>query len=305
MLAWVLGAVTASVLGSLFAAGDAAVTAIPEAVVQSLARESRSPFARYVKNRSRVLSRWLVCRITSIAISAALLQEAADEIAIRRFGPLFAMLGALVVYGTLAELFGTLGRQRPERLGAIALRVLLPLEWAAAPLAEPLAWIGRAIARAVPKGRRDARTTEQEVTCIVAQGERAGALANEPAQIIRNALAFKKLRAGEVKVTRSKGSAIEVSTLLARALEIVATDGHSRYPVYRESLDQIVGLLYAKDLFRAVRDKKVESGTLADITRSPAFFVTETQSLATILREMKASVSTSRSSQTSLVEPPA
>jgi CBS domain containing-hemolysin-like protein len=284
---WILGAIVASVLGSLFAAGDEAVTAIPEAVVQQLAREPKSPFERYLKSRARILSRWLVCRITSIAIAAALLQEAADEAGIRRFGPLLAMLGALVVYGTLAELFGTLGRQRPERVAAIALVVLRPLEYAAAPLAEPLAWLGRTMARIFPKPRRDARTTETEVAWIVTQGERTGALGNEPAQIIRNALEFKKISAGEVMVPRAKVSAIDSSTPLTRVFEIVANDGHSRYPVFKESLDQIVGLLYAKDLFRAVRDDKIETGKLLDLVRNPALFVSETQPLASILREMK------------------
>ncbi len=285
---WILGAIVASLLGSLFAAGDEAITAIPEAVVQSLAREPGSPYARFVKNRSRVLSRWLVCRVASIAIAAALLQEAADAAGIQRLGPLFAVLGALVVYGTLAELFGTLGRQRAVRVGALALIVLRPLEYLAAPLAEPLAWIGRFIARAVPKPRRDERTTETEVAWIVAQGERSGTLANEPAQIIRNALQFKRLSAGEVMVPRAKVSAIDSAISVTRALELVANDGHSRYPVYRESLDQIVGLLYTKDLFRVVRDDNVESAKLPDLVRSPALFVTETQSLASILREMRA-----------------
>jgi len=287
-IGWIVGAVVASVLGSLFAAGDAAVTAIPEAVVQSLAREPRSPFTRYVRDKSRILSRWLVCRITAIAIAAALLQEAADAFEMRRFGPIVAMLGALVVYGTLAELFGTLGRQRPERLGAMALIVLRPIEWASAPLAEPLSWLGRFIARAVPKPRRDARTTEAEVAWLVTQGERTGALGNGPAQIIRNALQFKRLRAGEVMVPRPKVCAIEVSTPLARALEIVSTEGHSRYPVYRDSLEHVVGLLYVKDLFRASRENKIETGKVADIVRMPALFVSETQPLATILREMQA-----------------
>ncbi len=284
---WIVGAALASILGSLFAAGDAAVTSIPEAVVQSLARDARSPFARYVRDRASVLSRWLVCRISAIAISAALLQEAADQAAIHAFGPLLAMAGAILFYGTLAELFGTLGRQRPERTGALALRVLRPLEWLAAPLAAPLAWLGALLERAVPKPGRDARTTETEVAWIVTQGERTGALANEPAQIIRNALQFKKLLAGEVMVPRAKVSAIEAATPLARVLELVNADGHSRYPVYRESLDQIVGLLYAKDLFRAVREKQLEAGKLGDLVRQPALFVSETQPLATILREMK------------------
>mgnify|MGYP001556414040 CR=1 FL=1 len=94
---WIVGAALASILGSLFAAGDAAVTSIPEAVVQSLARDARSPFARYVRDRASVLSRWLVCRISAIAISAALLQEAADQARIHAFGPLLAMAGAILV----------------------------------------------------------------------------------------------------------------------------------------------------------------------------------------------------------------
>jgi putative hemolysin len=284
---WIIGAVVASILGSLFAAGDAAVTAIPEAVVQQLARDPRSPFARYVRDRTRILSRWLVCRITAIAISAALLQEAADRAAVRAFGPVLAMLGALLVYGTLAEALGTLGSQRPQKLGALALRVLRPLEWAAAPVAEPLAWLGRAMARIVPKPRRDERTTETEVAWIVTQGERTGALGNEPAQIIRNALQFKKLRAGEVMVPRPKVSAIDASTPLPEVLELVTSEGHSRFPVYRESLDQIVGLLYAKDLFHAVKDKRLEGAQLVDLLRTPALFVSENQPLASILREMK------------------
>lgn len=284
---WIIGAVVASVLGSLFAAGDAAVTSIPEAVVQSLARDPRSPFARYLAQRSRILSRWLVCRVTAIAIAAALLQEAADQAGVRNIGPVLAMLGAIVVYGTLAELFGTLGTQRPQKLGALALKVLQPIELAAVPLADPLAWIGGFIARAVPKPRRDERTTETEVAWIVTQGERTGAIGNEPAQIIRNALQFRRLHAGEIMVPRAKLSAIESGTSLARVLEIVTAEGHSRYPVFRESIDQIVGLLYAKDLFRAVRDKQLDSGKLVDLVRTPALFVAETQPVASILREMK------------------
>ncbi len=278
----------ASGVGSLFAAGDSAVTSIPEGLLQSLAREPGSPFARYVDDRGRILARWLVCRVAAVAVAAALFQEAADQVGLTRFGPLFPAIASVLSYGTLAELVGVLGRHRPQKLGALALRVLRPFEWAAAPLAEPLAWLGRSVARAVPKPRRDARTTETDLDWIVTQGERTGTLGNEPAQIIRRALEFKDLRAGEVMVPRPKISAVEISTPLAKVLEIASSDGHSRYPVYRGSLDQIAGLLYAKDLFREVREGKLESGKLADLVRSPVLFVTETQAIASILREMQA-----------------
>jgi putative hemolysin len=280
----------ASGVGSLFAAADAAVTAIPEGLLQSLSRDATSPFARVAdpEDRGRILARWLVCRVAAVAIAAALFQEAADQVGLTRAGPLFPVIGSVLTYGTLAELLGVLGRQRPRTLGALALRVLRPLEWLVAPLAEPLAWLGRSVARAVPKARRDARTTESEVNWIVTQGERTGTLGNEPAQIIRRALEFKDLQAGEVMVPRPKISAVEISTPLAKVLEMVSSDGHSRYPVYRGSLDQVVGLLYAKDLFHAVRQGKLETGKLADLVRSPVLFVTETQSIASILREMQA-----------------
>ena len=71
-------------------------------------------------------------------------------------------------------------------------------------------------------------------------------------------------------------------------LALVTTDGHSRYPVYRETLDNVVGLLYVKDLFALVRDKRLGSAKLSDLVRAPVLFVAETQPAASVLREMRA-----------------
>ncbi len=288
-MGWIAGAVLASGVGSLFAAGDSALTSMPGAHLQMLGQEKGSAFARFVQDPERILSRWLVCRVVAIAIAAALFDEAANQMGSDpRLGPVLAVVGAVLTYGTFAELLGSLGRQRPEQIGAAALRFLLPLELATMPVAAPLAWLGRFVQRHVPKRHtHDARITETEVEWLVNEGERAGALANEPAQIIRNALEFSDLTAREVMVPRRKISAVEQSTPLSRVLELAASDGHSRYPVYREQLDQIVGLLYAKDLFRKVREGTL-SGKALDMVRTPVLFVSESQTIATILKEMRA-----------------
>jgi CBS domain containing-hemolysin-like protein len=157
------------------------------------------------------------------------------------------------------------------------------------PLAEPLAKLGRAFGRRfAPRRPVDARFTETEVEWVVTQGEKSGTLANEPAEMIRNVLEFKELTAREVMVPRRRISGIDVSTPLEHVVSIVATEGHSRYPVYRETLDNIVGLLYAKDLFAIMKEKKVGSTKLNDITRAPVLFVVETQPILSILREMRA-----------------
>jgi magnesium and cobalt exporter, CNNM family len=292
--AWTVGAaVLAALVGSLFAAGDAALTTLPEGRLQALvAMDDPMGFAfrRYGHDRLRVLSRWLVGRVVTISLAAALLADFADSYFSTRIGPLVAMAGAVVTYGTFAEIFGTLARRRPEQVGALALRFLWPLEWAVVPLAEPLAVLGRFIARRFPEepSADAARLTENEVEWVVAEGEKSGALAEEPAEMIRNVLDFKDQMAREVMVPRRKIVGFEAGTPLEKVIGVVSTEKHSRYPVYRETLDNVVGLLYAKDLFAIVRDGQIGKTALVDLLRSPVLFVAESQPAASVLREMRA-----------------
>ena len=277
-------------VGSLFAAGDAALTAIPDARLQALSRDPRSgpAFRRYAEDPLRVLSRWLVGRIVCISLAAALVHRAAEGYGLKNFGPLVAVVAAVVTYGTFTEVLGTLARTRPESAGSLALRALRPIELVLLPVAEPLAMLGRAVGRRFPSDRKvDARMTETEVEYIVSEGEKSGAIANEPAEMIRKVLDFKDLTAREVMVPRRRINGIEASSSLEKVLETAAREGHSRFPVYRETLDNIVGLLYVKDLFSVVRDQKLTTTKLADILRTPVMFVAETQSAAKILPEMQ------------------
>jgi len=285
-------ALASAALGSLFASGDAALSALSEARLSTLTTEpgpAQAQFRRYTKDRLRVLSRWLVGRIVAISLAAALIDEAAEQSAtLSGFGVALAALVAVVTYGTLTEILSTVARRRPEAVGALALRVLWPLEWAMAPLAEPLAMVGRFIGRRFPAPRVDADHAESEVEWVVNQGERTGALANEPAEIIRNVLDFKDLVVRSVMVPRARVVGIEIGTSLAEVMETVTKQGHSRFPVYRDTLDNLVGLLYVKDLFRVVGEGKEKTTVLADVIRTTPLFVVETQPTSTLLKDMRA-----------------
>jgi CBS domain containing-hemolysin-like protein len=288
----IVAGVIASAIGSLFASGDAALTALPEPRLQALAGDGGAngvAFRRYASDRLRVLSRWLVGRIIAISLAAVLFAEASERVVSREIAPVFAVLGAVLAYGSFTEVFSTLGRRRPEQLGALALRYLWPLEWLVVPLAEPLALLGRLVGSRFPEQHPiDARVTETELEWAVSVGEKAGSIALEPAEMIRNVLDFKDLTAREVMVARRLISAIEIGTPLERVLELVAEDGHSRYPVYRETLDNVVGLLYVKDLFELVQHGRLGEKKLADLVRAPVLFVVENQPAASVLREMRA-----------------
>ncbi len=286
----VLAAALATAVGSLFAAGDAALTELPEGRRQALsaADGGRSAFRRFARDPAQVLSRWLVGRVVAISAATMLLDDAARRAGAERFVFPVAVLGVVLTYGTFTEVVGTLARRRPERAGALALSFLRPLEWLVIPLADPLAMVGRAIGRRVPKARTvDPRITETEVEWVVSEGERAGAIANGPAEMIRKVLDFKDLTAREVMVPRRHILGIELATSLTEVIALVSTEKHSRYPIYRENLDTVVGLLYAKDLFAVMRDGRLGMTKLADILRTPVMFVSENQPAAKILQDMR------------------
>jgi CBS domain containing-hemolysin-like protein len=281
----------ATAIGCLFAAGDAALSEIPEGRMLALGAPSRgtgAAFRRFTRDPLRVHSRWLVGRVVALSIAAVLFYDAAHGLHLERLALPLAVIGTVLTYGTFAEVVGAFARRRPEDVAALALAFLGPLEWLVAPLADPLAIVGRAVGRRVPKSRTvDARITETEVQWAVSEGEKAGSIANEPAEMIRKVLDFKDLMAREVMVPRRHILAIDVGTPLSEIVALVAAKKHSRYPVYRDNADNIVGLLSAKDLFAVVRDGHLQTTKLAEILRSPVMFVSESEPAAKILQEMR------------------
>jgi putative hemolysin len=282
-------AIAAAAIGSLFTSADAALTSLPEARLQLLVDEGETAFARYAADRLGLLSRWLVGRVVALSLASILMARAIEQAVSPLAASVIAVASAVVVYATCAEILGTVARRRPEEVGRLGLRFLKPLEWAVLPLAAPLAVLGRWIGRRVPESltAADARLTETEVEWLVDQGEKAGAFEKEPATMIRNVLDFKHLTAKEVMIPRRRVSSLEASMALSDVLEHVRKDGHSRYPVFRESLDNVVGLLYVKDLFDVVGAGKIAETKLEELTRKPVLFLAETQSALSVLREMR------------------
>lgn len=282
-------ATVAAAIGSLFAAADAALTSLPEAQLQALVEAKDDGFVRYADDRLRLLSRWLVARVLAISLAAVVLADAFNSRLRPSLSAVVAVVISVVVYASFAEVLGTIARRRPEEMGRFSLRFLKPIELVLLPVAEPLAVLGRFVGRRVPEAATsaDARLTETEVEWIVAKGEKAGALEKEPATMIRNVLDFKNLTAREVMVARRRVSAIVAGTPLDQVLEHVIKDGHSRYPVFRDTLDNVIGLLYVKDLFDVVHQGKLHAMLLDDLVRKPVLFVTETQGALSVLREMR------------------
>lgn len=288
LLAWLCAAI-----GSIFAAADAAFGSLSTGRLAALREEasgfSKTALGRYLADPARMHSRWLVGRILFTALAAVLVTVSLQSYVSSPWA--LAGLGALsllVIYGTLAEVSTTLARHRADTLARRWLGIMRPFEALVLPIAAPLAALGRLAARLLgPHTAPDARVTETEVEWTINESQKAGALGQEPAEMIRNVLELDDLVARDVMVPRIHMSSLALDTPLEEALQLIASEGHSRYPVYREKIDNIIGLLYAKDLFKLIQAGKLTTAKLRDIVRVPVNFVSETQSVSSVLREMR------------------
>jgi CBS domain containing-hemolysin-like protein len=122
----------------------------------------------------------------------------------------------------------------------------------------------------------------------VTEGELNGSLDHERSEMIRNVLDFRDVTAGEVMVPRTQIVGVDLEITPGQLLEQVADSEHSRYPVYHDRIDNIVGILHVKDVMSMLaRDRSLDRLRVADIMRRPVSYVTEGQSASSILKEMR------------------
>jgi putative hemolysin len=286
-----LGAAASVFVGSLYAGADTAVTSLSAthlgALIEQSSGATRKAYERIHAHEAKLRSRYLVGRIASTAVTAVCLFEAFQPIG-GDFSQWLALAGTILLTATVFEIVTSLARKHADTVAPFAARFFRPLEWLAFPLAGPLGWLGERLSRKSDSDAPvDPRVTEAEVEALVEEGERSGLFGREPAEMIRNVLEFADRTARDVMIPRSKVEAVNVATPIEEVLAFVTESGHSRYPVYREQIDNVVGLLYAKDLFKLLKEGGLKKTSLKDVIRHPANFVAESQPLSSLLKEMR------------------
>jgi CBS domain containing-hemolysin-like protein len=126
---------------------------------------------------------------------------------------------------------------------------------------------------------------EEEIKTLVDAGEEGGFIEEEEKEMIYSIFEFGDTLAREVMVPRIDMVAIEVNTSVMDALDVVLQAGHSRIPVYEESIDNIVGILYAKDLLQYWRDD-TSSLKLRGILRN-VYYIPETKKVDELLQQLQ------------------
>ena len=143
--------------------------------------------------------------------------------------------------------------------------------------------IVRRLAGAPNDAQSETEQIEREIMDAVSHGETSGAVHASERDMIKSVMVLDETSAGEIMTPRTNIVAIDADADYATVRELAQTDGHSRIPVYEETMDQILGVLYAKDLL-GISDPAEFSlrQTMRNVT-----FVPETKDLVSLLREFQ------------------
>jgi putative hemolysin len=292
-------------LNGFFSGSEIALISARRSRIQQLAKDGDARAQRVVAMREDP-DRFLATVQVGVTFVGTLASAVGGIAAVRALSPLigtlplpllptFAEPVALVVvvvsitYATLI-----LGELVPKSLALrhavpLALAVCGPLDSlarAASPVVRLLTASNRFVLRLLgQKGAAQrAFISEEEVKFMVEEGREQGVFDQTEQELIHSVFQFTESSVKDVMIPRPRIHAIDVETPVEEVLAFIVETGKSRYPVYRNSLDEVLGILYDKDLFRLLAEKKPI--TLAQVIR-PAFFTPETTRVSRLLKSMQ------------------
>jgi len=196
-----------------------------------------------------------------------------------------ALMGAGLLIGSLEFLAERLIMRNPEmwaiRLGplvAVLEKLLFPVGWA-------LHRIGGRISSSNGENHVPL-VTEEEIMTLVDAGEEEGVIEEEEKAMIYSIFQLDQTLAREIMIPRIDLVAFDGNTSLLDATDLLLRTGHSRAPVYSSSVDDVIGLIYIKDLLAAWKEEDLDR-MVSDLMRE-AYFVPEAKIVDDLLAEMRA-----------------
>jgi len=241
---------------------------------------------RTVEERNRLVAALEVTRTAAVVCVTV----AALEVAIHAMG---ARPGTIVVAGLIIAAIVTLlqsvprvlVKQNPERWGyaltPVARAYIVLLGWL-----EPIFELpARLVCRLLGISPPIAEEQQEELLRLVELEESTGGIEEEEREMIRGVIGLEDTTAREIMVPRLDIAAVSIEQTVEDAVHVIVTRGFSRIPLYEGNIDQVEGIIYAKDLLRALAGEK-QPATLRDLAR-PAHFIPETKRVDELLKELR------------------
>jgi putative hemolysin len=198
----------------------------------------------------------------------------------------FAITAVLLIFGEVTP--KTFGSAYREKVTVAFVRPVEFIAWIFTPFVTILSWIAMAFTRLMGgKPMYKALVRPEDIESMITVGHKEGTVEKNEAEMLHNVFDFGDRPVREVLVPRPEVVAVPKGTSLAEFLTIYAESPKSRYPVYEESMDNVIGILAVKDVLMAVaRDNLVNDNHIDDLVR-PAYFAPESKRISDLFQEMR------------------
>jgi putative hemolysin len=231
--------------------------------------------------------------LTSLGIGAL-----GEHALARVFDPVVAtVIAVILAYLILTFFHVVIGELVPKAVALghserTAIRVAPPVRAFFAVMG-PLIWLLRRSTQFVlglfgleEPGAEGAVHSEAELKMLVSESTERGEIEEGEQEMLYKVFDFADKEVGDVMVPRPEVVALSVDLPPEQALQAVLESPYTRYPVYRGSLDDIVGVLHVRDLIQAMHERGIASVEISDLVR-PSYMVPETKDLAALLKEFR------------------
>jgi len=301
-------AVVALVLANaFFVAAEFALVAARRTRIEAMVRRGDRK-ARTVQAALQDLYRQLSAAQLGITVASILLGYVSEDTVAHLFRDWFAALPPLLDFlarggvastaavAVVSFLHVVFGEQAPkawaithaESTSRWVAAPLIFFSWITRPFTDLLNWSAGRVVRLLGLKGTTAELEQihspEELRMLVEQSRKRGKLDADDARLLQGVFEFSEKSAREVMTPRTEMVALPADLTLEQAADQVAVAGRSRYPVYGESLDDILGVVHAKDILAGLRSAK--GGTLRGVLR-PAMFVPGTREVEDVLADMK------------------
>ncbi len=276
-------------LSALFSSAETALTALSEREARQLVESGEKRYqalSLWIEQPNKVLTTILIGNNLVNILASALATVAVDKIvhdqAVAIATGLMTLL--ILIFGEIAP--KTFAKYNHTRLAPRAIRGLRLFYLLVFPVTVLLTSLSRVMVRLVggDVSRSGPFVTEEDISYLIDLGHREGAIEKHEEELLHSVIDFSNTTVREIMIPRTEMVAVETDVERDELVNLAINAGHSRIPVYEESIDNIVGIFYAKDLIKMPGAGKPFQ--LSTSLRSP-MFVPEVMSISDLLREMQ------------------
>ncbi|GAC1348320.1 MAG: hemolysin family protein [Ktedonobacteraceae bacterium] len=271
-------------------AAETALTSISRIKLKNLveAQDKQAiEIERLLSDPNRLLSTILIVNSVAVIVASSM----ATVLALR-FSTTFGEVISTVLISLVVLIFceitpKTAAVQNPLRWARVFVGPVRATAW----LLRPIIWSLSAVTNSLVRllggqiKHRGPFVTEEELRLLVTVGEEEGVLEEEETEMIHSIFEFADTTVREVMIPRIDMVTLESDATVDEAVDLALQGGFSRIPVYEESIDNIIGVLYTKDMLKQLREGH-DTFPIRELVR-PAYFVPETKKLDDLLREMQ------------------